>query len=102
MTNHKTEAEIRSYLERLDVGHLADKKAETLSYGQQQRVAIVRALCQPFELLLLDEPFSHIDDVQIDNATQLILDEVTARNATLVIASLGNSYNIDYSKTLLL
>ena len=102
LTNHKTEAEIRSYLERLDVAHLADKKAETLSYGQQQRVAIVRALCQPFELLLLDEPFSHIDDVQIDNATQLILDEVTARNATLVIASLGNSYNIDYSKTLLL
>ncbi|MEM6718741.1 MAG: ATP-binding cassette domain-containing protein [Bacteroidota bacterium] len=102
LTNHKTEAEILAALKRLDVDHLVDKKAETLSYGQQQRVAIVRALCQPFELLLLDEPFSHIDEVQIDNATQLILEEIAQRNATLLIASLGDSYNIDYTKTLLL
>ena len=102
LTAHKTEAEILAYMKRLDVDQLAHKQAETLSYGQQQRVAIVRALCQPFELLLLDEPFSHIDDVQIANATSLILEEVSQRNATLVIASLGNSYNIDYTKTLLL
>ncbi|MFK7750645.1 MAG: ATP-binding cassette domain-containing protein [Kordia sp.] len=102
LTKHKTEAEILAYMKRLDVDKLAYKKAETLSYGQQQRIAIVRALCQPFELLLLDEPFSHIDAVQIDNATTLILDEITQRNATLVIASLGNSYDINYSKTLLL
>ncbi|MGH1387728.1 ATP-binding cassette domain-containing protein [Kordia sp.] len=102
LTNHKTEAEILAYMKRLDVDDLAHKVAETLSYGQQQRVAIVRALCQPFELLLLDEPFSHIDDVRIGNATALILEEVAERNATLVIASLGNSYDINYSKTLLL
>jgi ABC-type lipoprotein export system ATPase subunit len=102
LTNYKTEAEILAYMKRLEVDELAHKKAETLSYGQQQRVAIVRALCQPFELLLLDEPFSHIDDVQIDNASKLILEEVEQRNATLVIASLGNSYNIKYTKTLLL
>ena len=102
LTNHKTEAEILAYMKRLNVDDLAYKMAETLSYGQQQRVAIVRALCQPFELLLLDEPFSHIDDIQIANATTLILEEVAQRNATLVIASLGNSYDINYSKTLLL
>lgn len=102
LTNYKTEAEILAYMKQLDVDQLAHKKAETLSYGQQQRVAIVRALCQPFELLLLDEPFSHIDDVQIENATQLILAEVQQRKATLLVASLGNSYNIDYTKTLLL
>jgi len=102
LTQHKTEAEILAYMKRLDVEHLAHKKAETLSYGQQQRVAIVRALCQPFELLLLDEPFSHIDDVQIANATEMILEEIDKRKATLVIASLGNSYDIAYTKTLLL
>ena len=95
LTNYKTETEILSYLKRLDVDNLAHKKAETLSYGQQQRIAIVRALCQPFELLLLDEPFSHIDTLQIKNATQLILEEITKRNATLMIASLGNTYDID-------
>lgn len=102
LTNYKTETEILSYLKRLDVDNLAHKKAETLSYGQQQRIAIVRALCQPFELLLLDEPFSHIDTLQIKNATQLILEEITKRNATLMIASLGNTYDIDYTKTFLL
>lgn len=102
LTNYKTEAEILTYMNQLNVAELAHKKAETLSYGQQQRVAIVRALCQPFELLLLDEPFSHIDDVQITNATQLITEEVSKRKATLVIASLGNSYDIDYTKIFLL
>lgn len=102
LTNYKTEAEILAYMKLLNVAELAHKKAETLSYGQQQRMAIIRALCQPFELLLLDEPFSHIDDVQINNATQLITEEVTKRKATLVIASLGNSYDIDYTKTFLL
>lgn len=102
LTNFKTESEIIAYMNRLNVAELAHKKAETLSYGQQQRIAIIRALCQPFELLLLDEPFSHIDDVQISNATQLITEEVTQRNATLIVASLGNSYAIDYTKTFLL
>ncbi|MBC8756015.1 ATP-binding cassette domain-containing protein [Kordia sp. YSTF-M3] len=102
LTNYKTETEILAYMKQLNVVELAHKKAETLSYGQQQRVAIVRALCQPFELLLLDEPFSHIDDAQIVNATQLITEEVAKRKATLIIASLGNSYDIDYTKTFLL
>lgn len=102
LTNYKTEAEILTYMKLLNVAELADKKAETLSYGQQQRIAIIRALCQPFEVLLLDEPFSHIDAIQIANATQLITEEITKRNATLVIASLGNSYDINYDKIFLL
>ena len=102
LTNYKTEAEILTYMKLLNVAELADKKAETLSYGQQQRIAIIRALCQPFEVLLLDEPFSHIDAIQIANAAQLITEEITKRNATLVIASLGNSYDINYDKIFLL
>ncbi|WGD35147.1 ATP-binding cassette domain-containing protein [Olleya sp. YS] len=102
LTNHKSKPDILEMMSRLDIDQLADKKAETLSYGQQQRVAIIRALCQPFELLLLDEPFSHIDNTQIDNAIALINQEVTKNNATLVIASLGDTYNINYTKTFML
>ena len=102
LTNHKTETEILEMLAQLDVDQLAHKKAETLSYGQKQRVAIVRALCQPFELLLLDEPFSHIDEAQIKNAVTLVSQQVEQNNATLIIASLGDTYNINYTKTLLL
>ena len=102
LTNYKTESEILEHMDCLDVKNLADRKAETLSYGQRQRVALVRALCQPFDFLLLDEPFSHIDEVQIVNATQLIHNEIKERQASVIIASLGNTYDIDYTKTLLL
>jgi len=102
LTNHKTETEILEMMSQLEVDQLAHKKAETLSYGQQQRIAIIRALCQPFKLLLLDEPFSHIDKAQITNAITLVNKEVAANQATLIIASLGDTYNIDYTKTILL
>ncbi|WP_281847703.1 ATP-binding cassette domain-containing protein [Olleya namhaensis] len=102
LTNHKSETEILAMLAQLDVDQLAHKKAETLSYGQQQRVAIVRALCQPFKILILDEPFSHIDQAQITNAVNLVSQEVEQNKATLIIASLGDTYNINYTKILLL
>mgnify|MGYP003666893769 CR=1 FL=1 len=102
LTNHKTETEILEMMSQLEVDQLAHKKAETLSYGQQQRIAIIRALCQPFKLLLLDEPFSHIDEAQIANAITLVNKEIATNQATLIIASLGDTYNIDYTKTILL
>lgn len=102
LTNHKTETEILEMMSQLEVDQLAHKKAETLSYGQQQRIAIIRALCQPFKFLLLDEPFSHIDEAQIANAITLVNKEVATNQATLIIASLGDTYNIDYTKTILL
>ena len=61
LTDACSEAEIRQRLEALEIEHKADTPAALLSIGQQQRVAIVRALCQPFDFLILDEPVSHLD-----------------------------------------
>lgn len=47
LTGHKTTAEIRSLFERLGVADRADRPAGKLSIGQQQRVAIIRTVCQP-------------------------------------------------------
>lgn len=102
LTDYKTEKEIEGYLSILEITPLKNQKASTLSFGQQQRVAIVRSLCQPFNILLLDEPFSHIDTTLIQKAKDLITLETKKRKATLLIASLGEHYNIEYSKTLLL
>ena len=55
------ENKIDEMAEELGITHILQQKTEKCSYGEQQRIAIIRALIQPFEMLLLDEPFSHLD-----------------------------------------
>jgi ABC-type lipoprotein export system ATPase subunit len=55
-------AMIPEMAERLVIGNKLNSLCRTCSYGEQQRIAIIRALMQPFDILLLDEPFSHLDN----------------------------------------
>ena len=102
LTNFKTETEINSLLEALEMDHKKSQMAGTLSLGQQQRVALIRSLLQPYELLLMDEPFSHIDEANIDRALKIILDECTQQKAGYVLTSLGSNHGIENNKTILL
>ncbi len=81
---------------RLQISHLVDKPAGLLSYGEQQRFAIVRAITQPFDWLLLDEPFAHLDKENTLAAYQLIQEAVKINQAGLILTSLGEDAFISY------
>ena len=88
ITGYKTKEEITEMASRLGIEEFLHRKAGILSFGQQQRVAIVRALCQPFHYLLADECFSHIDLENSLKAYTLILEECKAQEAGLILTSL--------------
>jgi len=88
LIGHKTAADIEQMLKDLGLYEFREQKAATLSLGQQQRLAIVRALCQDFSLILLDEPFSHLDPVNTTKAFDLIKTEAAAKKARILISSL--------------
>ncbi|MBD5317635.1 MAG: ATP-binding cassette domain-containing protein [Bacteroides sp.] len=90
LTDFKSEAQIRRMLSRLEIDHKADSPAGRLSVGQQQRAAIVRALCQPFSFLLADEPVSHLDSRNNGAIASLIADEASERRAAVIATSVGN------------
>lgn len=98
LTSHYTETEILTLLDRLELRHKAHSPAAQLSIGQQQRVAIIRALCQPFDFLLVDEPVSHLDARNNTAVATLIAEEAAARGASVIATSVGNKLSLtDYT-----
>ena len=73
---------------RLGVESKLSKRCKTCSYGEQQRIAIIRSLMQPFDLLLLDEPFSNLDENNRVKAFELIQEECKQRNASMIFADI--------------
>jgi putative ABC transport system ATP-binding protein len=101
---HTQEKELQEQAEFLGVAHVLHKKAHTLSYGERQRIAIIRALIQPFEWLLLDEPFSHLDSANTEKACKLIAEKAQKQNASILVTSLGaeQSYFLNFDEKKLL
>lgn len=88
LTNFKTEQEIKALVTAMQLEHKWNDACGILSMGQQQRIAIVRALCQPFSWLIMDEPFSHLDEANSKNCMDIIAGECVAQNAGFVLTSL--------------
>lgn len=100
LTHHKTVDEIEEMLTLLGIPDKKNQLCKTLSLGQQQRVAIIRSLLQPFELLLMDEPFSHLDEGNSTIALDLIKRETDANNGGFILTSLGSYHGFEYDHEL--
>lgn len=88
LTDFKNIPEIEDLLFRFSLLPKRNEPVQNLSLGQRQRIALIRALCQPFRFILLDEPFSHIDLKNKEIATEIILQEVEKQQAGIILTSL--------------
>ena len=100
LTNTITAAEAESWMQRLGIGDKMKMPGYTLSYGEQQRLVIIRALLQPFSWLLMDEPFSHLDLNNTAIAAALIQEVADRNKASFILADLDENSHFPYTKNL--
>ena len=100
ITHFQNNEKIKEWFCRLDIEDKMNVKVAKMSYGQQQRVALIRTLCQPFDFLFLDEPVSHIDHNNALIMAQIVKEEVKKQNAALVVTSIGERLDLNYDNIL--
>lgn len=91
-----TAEKVKEMAARLNVTHVLAQSGKTLSYGERQRIAIIRALVQPFQWLIMDEPFSHLDEDNAQRAAELIGEECRTRGAGFILTDLDHDSRFAY------
>ena len=98
ITGFKSREQIVKWFDMLGIGDKLDAKIGRMSFGQQQRVAMIRALVQPFDFILADEPISHLDDNNSDIMAEIMMTEAKAQGAGVIITSIGKHMDLKYEK----
>jgi ABC-type phosphate/phosphonate transport system ATPase subunit len=86
--------------ERLGIMDKLHVKVGLMSFGQQQRVAMIRALVQPFDFILADEPISHLDSRNSQTMGEMMMEEVKRQGAGVIVTSIGKHIEMHYDKVL--
>lgn len=102
LTGHFEGERIDALLSQLGIAARRNFPVGKMSIGQQQRVGIIRALCQPFDFLLLDEPVSHLDEKNNRIAAAIIEEEAARTGGAIISTSVGNHLLLSGATTLYL
>ena len=102
LTNHLSLEEIHRLISLVGLETKVNESCGNLSMGQQQRIAIIRALCQPFAWLLLDEPFSHLEAENATICMDLINKHCEGKSAGWILTSLGTHVTSSYDQLILI
>lgn len=100
LTGFKSKKEIKAWFEMFGIADKWDVAVGKMSFGQQQRVALIRALCQPFDFIFLDEPISHLDEENGRIMSRMVVEEADRQGAGIVVTSIGKHLELNYTKTL--
>lgn len=96
ITGFKSREQILEWFDRLGIADKVDAKIGRMSFGQQQRVAMMRALCQPFDFILADEPISHLDDNNSRIMADIMMTEAKEQGAGVIVTSIGKHMELPY------
>ena len=99
LTDSKDRAQVMEWFDRLGIADKTGSKVGRMSFGQQQRVAMIRALVQPFDFILADEPISHLDDKNAAIMGDIMMEEAQRQGAGVVVTSIGKHINLNYERT---
>ncbi|WP_224488003.1 ABC transporter ATP-binding protein [Robertkochia flava] len=93
----KKKQRIEELLELVDMSDFADRRPDELSGGQQQRVALARVLAREPELLLLDEPFSNIDNFKKSALRRQLFEYLKDKGIACIVATHDNADSLSFS-----
>lgn len=100
ITGFFKEDEVREMLVRLGLAAHLDRPCAKMSLGQQQRVAFVRAMAQPCDFMLLDEPVSHLDEKNASVVAGMLSERQRKDGVGVIVTSVGYSLPYEYDKVL--
>ena len=96
LTHFRAKKQIREWFSMLGIEDKWNEPVGQMSFGQQQRVAFIRMLCQPSDFLFMDEPVSHLDDANSKIMGDILSAEMRERGVGVIVTSIGRRLNMDY------
>lgn len=98
LTGYQNKKQILEWFDMLGISDKVDSKMGIMSFGQQQRVAMIRTICQPFDFVFVDEPISHLDDSNSAIMGEILTTEAKRQGAGIIATSIGKHMELPYDK----